>query len=244
MGLSRPDRKLLWGKAANRCAICRRVLSRPATPTDGEVVVGQEAHIVGERPGAARYRPLPPAERDGYGNRILLCPTDHITIDKQPGAWPESLLREIKARHENTMELRTAEARRRSGIQFEDPGPVALSPVISGSQLARIVGRALAYKFDLDELTGLDERIAADLLQAASDWGDIYDDIGPSGQADASENLSELLQQALEADLILYADIVEMSVSIAGERDRWPVAVLWMRRAQDIARERSAAAQS
>ena len=242
MELSRTHRKLLWGKAANRCAICRSLLSRPNSGSDPEVVVGEEAHIVGERPGSARYRELAAADRDSYWNRILLCPTDHTTVDKQPGLWSERLLREIKERHEATMELRTAEARRNVGLQFEDPGPVSLPPVISGSQLARTVGRALAYQFDCSELDGREARIAAELFQSAQDWGDIYSDIGPLGHADAAESLSELLQDAFAAELLIFGAIVEMNVRVAGERDRWPVAVLWMRRAQDVARDQARAA--
>jgi hypothetical protein len=245
MELPRADRKLLWGKAANRCAICRRILSRPGGEGDPEIVVGEEAHIVGEKPGAARYRPLPATERDGYANRVLLCPTDHTEVDKQPRRWPEERLREVKAHHERTMALRTAEARRQGGIEFEDPGPIALTPVISGGQLARMMGEALAYTFECSELEGSEERIAAELFQSANDWGDIYGDVGPSGHADAAEDLGEQLAGALAADLILLGDVVEMNVRTAGTRDRWPVAVLWMRRAADFAaevKEREAAA--
>ena len=134
------------------------------------------------------------------------------------------------------MELRTAEARRRSGIELEDPGPVLLKPIVSGSQLARMMGSALAHRFDYSELSGSEERLAAELFQSASDWGDIYDEIGPSGHADASENLAQHLRDVLDADLILLGEIVEMNVRVGGERDRWPVVVLWMRRAEDIAK--------
>ena len=242
--ISRADRKLLWGKSANRCAICRAPLSRTATADDPEIVVGEEAHIVGERLGAARYRPLPAAERDGYGNRILLCPTDHTTIDKQPGKWTEGLLLATKAHHESIMRLRTEEAKRSNGIEFENPGPVVLELVISGSELGRMMGRSLAHQMDCSELDGPDERIAATLFQSAADWCDIYNDIGPVGHADASENLSEHIREALEAGLILFGKVVDMNVRVAGKRDRWPVTILLMRRAEDVAREQKETAQA
>lgn len=238
--LSRADRKLLWGKAANRCSICRAPLSRTATEGDPEVVLGEEAHIVGERSGAARYRPLSATERDGYGNRILLCPNDHTVVDKQPGKWTENVLLEAKSHHERTMRLRTEEARRSSGIEFENPGLIFLDPVISGGDLARMMGRSLAHQMDCSQLDGPDERVAADLFQAAADWGDIYGDIGPSGHADAAENLAEHIRDALEAGLVLFGKVVDMNVKVAGERDRWPVVILLMRRAEDVAREQKA----
>jgi hypothetical protein len=62
-------------------------------------------------------------------------------------------------------------------------------------------------------------------------------DIGPSGHADAAEDLAEHRREALAAELILLGEIVEMNVRVAGTRDRWPIVVLWMRRARDMADE-------
>lgn len=166
-----------------------------------------------------------------------MCPTDHTVVDKQPGKWTENVLREAKAHHERIMRLRTEEAKRSSGIQFENPGLLFLDPVISGGDLARMMGRSLAHQMDCSQLDGPDERIAAELFQAAADWGDIYGDIGPSGHADAAENLAEYIREALGAGLILFGKVVDMNVRVMGERDRWPVVVLLMRRAEDVARE-------
>ena len=48
MGISVKTRKLLWGKAANRCSMCdcRRELIMDETETDDYSVVGEECHIV------------------------------------------------------------------------------------------------------------------------------------------------------------------------------------------------------
>lgn len=98
VGLSDRDRKLLWGKAANRCAVCRTLLTRPASEPDRDAIIGDEAHITGEKPGAARYQPLEPSVRDGYGNRILVCRNHHGEIDQQPVARTVGRLRRIKIR--------------------------------------------------------------------------------------------------------------------------------------------------
>lgn len=71
-----------------------------------EIAIGEEAHIVGARPGSARYRPLPERERDAYENRILLCPTDHTVIDGQPELWTVTALLTLKQAHEETMTSR------------------------------------------------------------------------------------------------------------------------------------------
>jgi hypothetical protein len=94
MALTDPDRKLLWGKAENRCAICGVALSRPPDAGDAEALIGEEAQIIGPRSSAARYEPLEPAISEGYGNRILLCPNHHTEVDRQTSEWTaERLLR-------------------------------------------------------------------------------------------------------------------------------------------------------
>ena len=40
------------------------------------------------------------AERQGYDNLLLLCPTHHRTIEAQPEAFPVALLKDMKARAE------------------------------------------------------------------------------------------------------------------------------------------------
>lgn len=94
------DKKLLWGKSGNRCAIqnCRRELSEAGNP---EAVIGEMAHIRGEAPSAARYdQNMTDEERDAYANRILLCPTHHTIIDKQVADYSVEILNQIKSDHE------------------------------------------------------------------------------------------------------------------------------------------------
>ena len=67
----------------------------PRTGGDRETVLGDEAHIVGERPSAARYRRLPEHARNAYENRILLCPMsdshyDNVTVRVAPIVVPET----------------------------------------------------------------------------------------------------------------------------------------------------------
>lgn len=236
------DRKLLWGKSGNRCAKCHRLLTHRGQSGGGETVIGEEAHIIGERPGAARYQPLPPSERDAYDNMILLCRNDHVLIDRQPEHWTVQKLRALKREHEKTMTARTAEARS-DGLHFDIPPLVVLTWVTGGRQLLNIVGPALAYVFDCDELEGQAEHDAAKyLLDAAHGWGEVYSSMfSPSEQIDAAQNLSEELQEAMRADLILMGARIDVEVMNAGTRERWPVAILRLRRAADVAREKAAA---
>lgn len=234
MAMTDHDRKRLWGKSGNRCAYCRAPLTRPESGGAREAVIGQEAHIVGERPGSARYRPLPRAVRDAYENRILLCPTHHIEFDAQPEKWSEEVLGQLKSAHELRMQLRTEDPESGAGTSFEPLGPIELPPVIGGKRLLEIVGPALAYQFDHDvPETERERKAMRAVLDAAAGWGEMYADLDPGARIDAVEQLSGHWKDALEAHLLLYGDLVHMTVHYGdGGRDRWPVAVVVVRRAR------------
>ncbi len=103
MGISQKDIKLLWGRAASRCAFpeCRRSLTQDALNSSESSPLGEQAHIIGEKEDAARgISPLSLAERNSYANLILLCPTHHTEIDKLPEDYPVERLHKIKIDHQ------------------------------------------------------------------------------------------------------------------------------------------------
>ena len=226
MSLSDPDRKRLRGKAANRCALCNEPLTRPETPHDPEVVVGEEAHIVARSSGGPRYRPMDARTCAGYDNRILLCPTHHAEVDAQPQTWSEERLLKRKREHELLMGSRTSHGQRH-GLVFErQPNDVGLPLLLSGAQVLAVTGGALAYDSGKEDLgTEAERDRAAELLQCAQDWGEIYGDIGPSGHLDAERSLDELLRLAMDEGLLLYGALLETTVRMGDDRMRWPVRV-------------------
>jgi hypothetical protein len=244
MPLTDRDRKRLWGKSGNRCAICRRRLTEPAQSGAREAVVGEEAHIVGERAGAARYQPLPEGERDAYENRILLCPTHHTIIDEQPEYWTVEKLHAVKDAHEERMTALTADARS-DGLHLHMPRAVMLEPVLGGRQLLNLVGPAYAYVFDADDFEGEVENEAAKaLLGDAHDCAEIYSMLTPAEHIDLAQGLSERLREAMRAGLILKGKRIDVDVTDARGRQRWPVAILHLRRAADVAAEEQAAREA
>jgi hypothetical protein len=103
MSISQKDIKLLWGRAANRCAIptCRIKLTQNKDTKSESIVLGEQAHIVAEEPKGARGKSiLSTEERNSYYNLILLCPTHHTMIDNNPEDYPVEKLHLIKAQHE------------------------------------------------------------------------------------------------------------------------------------------------
>ncbi|MFP5269620.1 HNH endonuclease [Coleofasciculus sp.] len=93
------DVKLLWGRSGNRCAFpgCKIEL----TPDGSKSTLGEMAHIVADSPDGPRGESdLTPEERDEYSNLILLCPTHHTLIDKNPEEWTVEKLKLMKLEHE------------------------------------------------------------------------------------------------------------------------------------------------
>jgi len=99
-----PERNLLYASSGNECAFpnCAAVLVKPGETTGKAVNIGQAAHIVAaSRQGPRGVEPLVDGDRDtGASNRILLCPTHHAEIDKQPLVYTVAVLRQMKEDHE------------------------------------------------------------------------------------------------------------------------------------------------
>jgi hypothetical protein len=103
MTISLKTHKMLWGRAANRCAFkeCRKVLVIDATETDDESLIGEECHIVAESSNGPRGNSsLTQEQRDKYENLILLCAIHHKIVDNQPGHYSIEYLHQLKSDHE------------------------------------------------------------------------------------------------------------------------------------------------
>jgi hypothetical protein len=95
--------KLLWGRAAGRCAMpeCRVELFAEATEYDPVVVIGEIAHVAAAADDGPRAAPaLAAAQRNNYENLILLCQNCHARIDGQTGFYSVDRLKDIKQAHE------------------------------------------------------------------------------------------------------------------------------------------------
>lgn len=94
---------MLWGKAANRCALttCRKELVMDATETDDPSIIGEECHILArEDDGPRGNSEFPKEQRDLYSNLILMCNIHHKIIDDQEQYYTIEKLKEIKRDHE------------------------------------------------------------------------------------------------------------------------------------------------
>lgn len=101
MSIRTRDIKLLWGRSGNRCAICKQELAYTADPSNQNILVGQQAHIVAQVPNGPRGKSnLSEHERDAYSNLLLLCANHHTEIDTDTETYTIEKLHQIKQEHE------------------------------------------------------------------------------------------------------------------------------------------------
>ena len=100
MQLSERDRKLLWGRAASRCAHCQAELVVDATVSDRDSIIGDEAHIISDSPGGPRGNSADRSDLSSYRNAILLCKVHHKMVDDQPNTYTTEVVRRMKMDHE------------------------------------------------------------------------------------------------------------------------------------------------
>ncbi len=102
MSTSSRTKILLAMRSGQHCALpeCRINLTSDGVQAN-TVVIGEAAHIYGEKDGSARYKKeMSNYERNHFDNLMYLCPSCHTKIDKQFEDYPAEKLIEIKRRHE------------------------------------------------------------------------------------------------------------------------------------------------
>jgi HNH endonuclease len=94
-----PQQKLVWMYSAGQCCFpgCTIRAAQPATEIDGDVVIGEVAHIHAYEDEGPRANPdLTLEARNSYANLLLLCPNHHTIVDKQAASYPADTLRKWK----------------------------------------------------------------------------------------------------------------------------------------------------
>jgi hypothetical protein len=100
VALSAETKRALWASSAGHCQNpgCRADLIRLFE--NGDVTnLDELAHIVAKRKDGPRGTEIVAESRDAFENVIVLCPTCHTLVDKNPDKYPTHLLLEWKAEH-------------------------------------------------------------------------------------------------------------------------------------------------
>lgn len=210
MAIADRTRKLLWARAHNMCAMCRKPLTEDSlTAGLPGLVLGEEAHIVARSEEGPRGRDGDRSDVDGYNNLILLCPDDHTRIDAQPEVYPVEFLQKTKKTHEKWAERRPPEPER---IRIEArPGEddIPLLTLTSGEAVWKLIDGTMLYNFR--SLSGDDRPEASDaadsFLTAARDWAEISDtvrDHGFTAVRDAQRSLQQMMEELWRHDLFVF----------------------------------------
>lgn len=137
------DRKILWARAHNSCAICKTTLVLDRIGHDRESVIGDEAHIVARSKGGPRGGSISSSDLDRYDNLILLCKVHHKQVDDQPSTFTVERLLELKAEHEQWAHAKfEAPVVSQSGpaaIDLDQPARASLPTIASQTTAADIV---------------------------------------------------------------------------------------------------------
>jgi hypothetical protein len=173
--------KLLWGRAAGRCAMpeCRVELFAEATEYDPVVVIGEIAHVAADD-GPRAAPALAAAQRNDYENLILLCQNCHARIDGQTGFYSVDRLKDIKQAHEAWVRASLPErGRSRTGwtvLALQGDHPIDLASADAALAPDFMVDKPLLLQVPTNtaDWAAVDVAIAAKARQLLS-GGDTFD---------------------------------------------------------------------
>jgi hypothetical protein len=210
MAIRDQTRKLLWARAHNACALCRKPLTVDAlSATLPGLVLGQEAHIIARSEDGPRGRDGDRSDVDGYDNLILLCADDHTRVDAQPDVYTVQSLRKAKTTHEAWAGARAAEPEPIRLVKQLNEDQIPLSLLVSGEDVWNIVQGS--HFRNLHSVSGDAQPDASDaadeFLTAATDWADIADTVRDRGFGairEAHRSLQSLLDNLATFDLFVF----------------------------------------
>jgi hypothetical protein len=206
MTIASRTHKLLWSRAHDMCAMCRR----PLTEVEGGSgrVLGEEAHIIAQPENGPRGRAGDRANIDGYDNLILLCADDHKRIDSQPDKYSADWLRAKKAEHEAWARAKVTDEPLRI-VVARDEASIQMVPILTGDAVWDLVAGAAMFDFQppLGDSDPAASDAADEFLTTARDTGGIYEAIQDDGfraVRDAKRVLQEMILGLWERDLFVY----------------------------------------
>lgn len=213
MAISDKTRKLLWGSAAKRCAICKNKLIIDSTVHDEESVIGEECHIISAQPNGPRYNlEFPALEIDSYNNLILLCRIHHKMIDDQHETYTAEILYSMKTNHEKwvseKLELSDKKLKLPKVRRVKKNIPEYLKRLTTGKDVTNIIDSAYAAYMDHDDPNGEHEvELIGNFLSTIGDVIEFGSDFDPSFRVKLSFELGESLKELEKAGFFVFGAI-------------------------------------
>ena len=223
MTISDKTRKLLWGRSANRCAICHRELVMTATKDD-DSIVGDECHIHAKSADGPRSNSLMSVDQlDDYENLILLCKVHHKMADDQPNTYTVDALKDLKKKHEKWVQEALHDAISNSNQESPD----FLLRITTGKELFAAVAGIHFSDIDYDEPNNKDEiEFLSAFIQNLHDWADIGDEIEHGERVEVGYNLTQYIRELEEKGFVIFGKRETRKQKIKGIEDYWDIATI------------------
>lgn len=221
MGISSKDRKKLWAKSGNRCAICKTELFNKKENTT-EFNIGDECHIISSKKNGPRYKAI--EDYDSVENLLLLCKNHHREIDTSVETYTEEILRYIKQNHENWVNITLkSEVNKIKKAKF-------LFRITSGKELLEILS-ATGCRTDHEEVeTEEDAEFIGGIAQDFLDYLDIISDAEPYEKVKISLSLNNLLKNLETKGFYLFGEKKLENWKFGNHKDQLEVATLVIRK--------------
>jgi len=221
MAISDKDRKRLWAKSGNRCAICRQELIM-TNDNQSDFNIGEECHIVSSKPNGPRHE-NGWENYDVYENLILLCRNHHKTIDDVSNIllFPKESLISIKSKHEAWVKEELSTTNKTDRVNL----------ITTGSELTAIISGCYAMERTNDIISNKeDAEYIGSIWQTIMDYMDLYSDLEPFQQIQAEYDFQELLQEMSQKGFFMYGSRVTRKRKFTnGKTEIWPIALIYIR---------------
>ena len=190
--ISTKTRKVLWGKSAGRCAICKRKL---IFDDDRHTNISNECHIISEKINGPRHIEGI-SDYDCYENLILLCRNHHAEVDSNVNKYTVDKLKEIKRAHEKYINER---------LMIRKKIPIVMTKFNNGRELGNILwGCHSCFIFNdnsNESLIALEDEFHDYILNLLN----LQDDLSSSDKKDAYNDLEIFCKKVNAIDSSIYA---------------------------------------
>lgn len=226
MSISTKTRKTLWAKSGNRCAMCHTELVCYRNGNYGDVIIGEECHIVSSRTKGPRHDPNIKIGFDDYDNLILLCGIHHKIIDEQVDVYTAPMLLLIKSQHEVQIKKILDEI-----ANSPKENADIVNRITSGKQLVEIIDSVHGYSFDNEDVNTKEEAdVIAAFFENMEDYGDVMsmDTFEKSRQVRLGLQFNEELHALDRVGFWVFGERRKRKITYEGttKTDIWDVAVL------------------
>lgn len=231
MSITEKTRKILWGKAARLCSICREnLIEESKAEKDTPSIIGDECHIVSKKPNGPRYIEGFPEEKiDSYENLILLCKNHHKLIDDQEKNYLIDKLKKIKFEHEKWISKNLINKTNNFGMKLINvKEPKNLVKITHGGQIGGVLNGVYAFEYAKEKLNTREEVDAVgDLLSYLEDFDVIFaDESGLKLRTEIEFELTSIIERLDSLGLWVFGGKKINIYEVKSELDEWPIGII------------------